>query len=213
MPLTLPKGYLSHSQIELWKRSKKDYRIRYYEGKPMYITPELTFGKKIAEQYEALHTDEKVQVDSPVLQTVSRGNIAEYKLECELNGVPVLGFIDSFDESNNTIYELKTGKVPWTQARVERHQQLLMYASCVKALHGKYNPYVKLIWLKTHKVDGIIEIDGVKCSHPEIQLTGDKEEFIRIVHADELVDYQNEVEEIARAISEDYSVWKRLHYA
>lgn len=209
--LNLPKEYLSHSQIECWKKSKKDYRKRYYEGRPMYITPELEFGKLIGGQYEALHKDEPVDLTHPVIGQIPRGTTPEYELRCELRGVPVLGFIDSYNEENRRIDELKTGKVPWTQARVDRHPQLKMYAASIKHMHGSYDPYVYLHWLETENYEDDECIDGISVGTRRIRLTGRLETFRTTVMINDIIEYEKMVEQVAREISEDYTMWQRLH--
>lgn len=209
--LNLPKGYLSHSQIDCWQKSKQDYRKRYYEGRSMYITPELEFGKLVGGQYEALHKGEPVELIHPVIGDIPRGTTPEYELKCELRGVPVLGYIDSYNEENRRIDELKTGKTPWTQARVDRHAQLKMYASCIKQLHGSYDPYVYLHWLETENCEDDVLIDGIAVGTRRIQLTGRLETFRTTVMVNDIIEYEKLVEDVAREISNDYTLWQRLH--
>lgn len=211
MELNLPKGYLSHSQIESWTKSKPDYRKRYYEGRSMYITPELEFGKLVGGQYEALHKDESVDLTHPVIGKIPRGTTPEYELKCELRGVPVLGYIDSFKDSDLKIHELKTGKTPWTQTRVDRHKQLKMYCACVKSIHGKHNPYVDLHWLVTENYEDDEMIDGIPVGTRRIRLTGELETFHTTVMYNDIIEYEKHVEQVAREISEDYTMWRRLH--
>jgi len=210
--LNLPKGYLSHTQMDSWTKSKKEYRKRYYEGCPMYITPELEFGKKIANQYEALHTDPQTDVEHPIIRNLPRGDVAEYELRCSIRDIPVLGFIDSYETDTNHIRELKTGKTPWTQARVDRHPQLKMYCACIKAIVGEYNPYVDLLWVQTENVEDMTEIDGMKFGTRKIQLTGEYDRFTTIITANQLLEYEQLVERVAREISEDFTLWTRLHH-
>lgn len=209
--LDLPKGYLSHSQIELWLRSKADYRKRYYEGRGFYITPEIEFGKMIAEQVEAMHKNEPVPLAHPILADLPRGTHSEYELRCELRGVPVLGFIDSFDDGDLTIHEYKSGKKPWTQGRTDRHPQLKMYAASIRTLRGEYNPYAQLHWLETENYEDEDMIDGVGVSTRRIRLTGKLTTFKTTIHINDIIEYENLVERVARDISTDYTLWKRLH--
>lgn len=209
--LNLPKGYLSHSQIEAWIKNKKEYRKRYYEGFPMYITPELEFGKTVAEQYEKLHKDADADVSHPVIRSIPRGDSPEYELRCEVAGVPVLGYIDSFNEPDMKIRELKTGKTPWSEARAKRHPQLKMYCACIDKIFGSYNPYVDLIWVPTKDVTVTDIIDGMSFPTRKIELTGEYKPFPVTIMRNDLLEYEKVVVRVATEISEDFTVWSRLH--
>ncbi len=211
MELNLPRGYLSHTQKDCWKKSKKDYRKRYYEGTPFYITPEIEFGKQVGAQYEALHGDVPVTLMHPIIGSIPRGTYPEYELRCEVRSIPVLGYIDSFDETCSRVIELKTGKTPWTQSRVDRHEQLKMYSSALRVMHGEYNPYVTLVWLPTRNRQVRDVIDGMEFAGRAIELTGEIKPFTTCIHANDLLEYEKDVERVAREISEDYTIWQRLH--
>jgi len=211
MELNLPRGYLSHTQIDAWKKSKKDYRKRYYDGTPFYITPEIEFGKIVGGQYEALHGDVPVTLMHPIIGSIPRGTHPEYELRCEVRGIPVVGFIDSFDETCSRVIELKTGKTPWTQSRVDRHEQLKMYSSALRVMRGEYNPYVTLVWLPTRDRPVRDVIDGMEFTGRSIELTGEIKPFTTCIHANDLLIYEKVIEQTAREISEDYTVWQRLH--
>jgi len=210
MELNIPRNYLSHTQIETWRKSKKEYRARYYDGKPMYQTPELEFGKRVAEQYEALHKDPDAPVEHPVIKRIPRGDVPEYELKCEVRGVPIVGYIDSFDTNMQRVHEVKTGKTPWSQARVDRHPQLKMYCAAMRSLTGSYNPYVYLHWIETRNTTGGTMIDGMSFGKRVIELTGELATLHTVVTHNDLLEYEKVVEQTAREISEDFTLWKRL---
>jgi len=211
MQLNLPKGYLSHTQIDMWIKDKKQYRRMYYEGRQMYQTPEIEFGRSVARQYEMLHTEENWPVDHPVIRRIPRGTRPEFEVRAEIESIPLLGFIDSYDENSGIIHELKTGKTPWTQARVDKHGQLKIYSLLLKKMFGKHNPYVQLHWLPTATTKKKDIIDGIGFTSNEITLTGDVETFHTTISITDLFDYTRLIKQVYSEIVEDYGLWKRLH--
>ena len=179
----------------------------------MYITKEIELGKKIGGQYEMLHTEADWPVDHPVIRSIPRGTQAEYELRFTFGDVPFLGFIDSLDLEKKSILELKTGRKtsPWTQARVNRHDQLVVYYAGVKELLGECNPYTKLVWLPTHELQSSDVIDGLEFPKSELMLTGESEVFTRCIQHNEVIAYRNIVQQVAREISEDWTIWSKLH--
>lgn len=195
----LPKKYLSYSAISLWLQSKDRFRSQYYEGKPFHPTPELTFGKKIAELLE--HNDESTQ-------HVPRYNVSEQEITTTIEGVPVLGFIDSFDPERCAFYEFKTGKQPWTQKRVQEHLQLDIYSLCIQQIFGKVDDVCHLIWMQTERVD--IPQQG-RITHENaygIKMTGLVKTFERTISQEERDNTRKLIVDVATAISEDFAAWK-----
>lgn len=55
-------------------------------------------------------------------------NKKEYKFKVKVRGINLIGFADDFcDKSFLILNELKTGKHPWTQKKVDNHDQITMY--------------------------------------------------------------------------------------
>ena len=192
----LPKKYLSYSAISTWLQSPSTYRKRYYEDSPMVFTPELAFGKKIADLLET--KDESVAHIKQYLKP-------EQKINCEIEGVPIFGFIDSFDPETNSFYEFKTGRVAWTQKRVDKHLQLDIYSLCIENIFGSVNDECELIWMETEKNEekttGLITHEE---SH-RIVLTGVVKEFKRTITESDRFACRDMIVRVAREISDDYS--------
>lgn len=199
----LPKSYLSYSAMSTWLQSPDTYRKRYYENAPMVVTPELAFGKKIADLLEA--KDESV---SHIKQYIK----PEQKINCEIEGVPIFGFIDSFDPDTRSFYEFKTGRVPWTQKRVDKHLQLDLYSLCIEEIFGSVNDDCELIWLETAqnkvKMTGLITHEN---SH-NIVLTGTVKEFKRNITKDDREATKEMVVRIAEEISKDYTEYLKAKH-
>lgn len=81
----------------------------------------------------------------------------EYKLNGELSGVNLLGFIDRYSLSDNklVISDYKTGKVPNPKYGGDKFLQLKIYASLAKELGVGETGKLELLYLK----------DGVKLEH------------------------------------------------
>lgn len=194
----LPKPYLSYSAISSFMSYPADFRARYYENKPMIVTPELAFGKRIGELLE--HNDVS-------MKHVLRYDTAEQELKFEVDGIPILGYIDTFDSIKHKVGEYKTGKTPWTQGRVDKHLQLDIYSLGVETIFGNVDDECVLVWLETERVN---RPQGGRIQHGreyEIQFTGKVKEFVRTITKEERENAYNTIIRVAQDISEDYTDW------
>jgi hypothetical protein len=200
--MQLPKKLFSYSQWSLWQKSKESYRKRYYEGAPSFETRETIFGKNVAEMLE------KSEIH-PILSKVPRGTHPEYEIKTVISEIPILAFLDSYTYSTNSIFEYKTGRIPWTQERVNEHEQLPFYAACVKAKYGAYDPHILLTWLET-SLEGRTElIDGIMFHTDDnrdkkIELTGRIAVFTRVITDKEIARIEESIRATAEEISKDY---------
>lgn len=199
MKYDLPKKYLSYSAIDCWLRNPHEYRRRYYQNTPMIMTPELHFGKKIARLLEIKHD--------------SMGHIRQYPVmeQCinvEIEGVPIYGFIDSFDPMDCAILEYKTGVTPWTEKRVAEHKQLDLYSLAVEQIYGKVQDECSLIWMQTRKIETPQQGRITHEEAYEIEMTGKVKEFTRVIDKKARDDMRELLVEVAEAITVDYREWK-----
>ena len=205
----LPRTYLSYSAWETWRKSKQQFRDRYYIGVESFQTRETIFGKKIA---KLLEDNEK----HPILSKVPRGEKAEFRIETEINGIPILAVLDSFTPDTYSLFEYKTGRVIWDQQRVNQHMQLSFYAACIKAKYGFFDPHVLLIWLETELVGRNEIINGIDFSNDddrdkEVKMTGKIEVFTRKITDEEIRIISESIRKSAEEISDDWELWKRTH--
>lgn len=197
MQFNLPKPYLSYSAWTLWKNNKNEFRARYYEGKPGIETVETVFGKKIARQLEE---DESIP-----------GSETRIELEV-IPGLMLLSYLDEFDEATLSITEHKTGhrnkdgKVPWDMVKVHKHKQLDWYSMMVKKKYGKVNNKVRLVWHETRFKTKTVEFAGhtLTSDSRELELTGEKKEFIRTITEAERQKIEKDIISAALEISKDY---------
>lgn len=208
--LNLPRSHLSYSAIDLWTKSKDQFRKRYYLNERPPETPEMLFGKKMANLLEK---------DDPMVRKIPRYFCPEYKLEVMIGDVPMLGYIDSFDPLAFRFYEYKTGRAKtdgkprWDRVAVHETDQLVMYSLLLQEKYGKVENLCHLVWLETHFVEKIhtTEFDGktLEASKREIDLKGHMEVFPRTIKQYERDDLRKKIIRVANEISDDYTKFKR----
>lgn len=190
--------------MDLWQKNKDQYRARYYFGGPGFESKETIFGKQFAKMMED-------DIKHSVADLVPRGDKTEYRVLHDIKGVPVLGYIDSLDTQQNCIYEFKTGKEPWDNVRVAKHDQLVIYSLLVKKKLGKVDPYVRLVWIQTKETMQEYHIGGVTFgSKPKIDFTGHVETFKRRIVQWERDKMEEKIRRIAEEIHEDYQQYSKI---
>lgn len=218
----LPKGYLSWTQIACWKSNPKRYIKEYFEGGDRLDTKYLRYGKGIAKIIEDITLnpelkndkewvqkrfgldidDERVQMFFDKLVVYDK---PEYEIKCNVLGVPVLSYLDSYNSIENPFYEYKTGKIPWTKAKVQKHDQLPFYATALKWSVDKIPEYCDLIWLETK--DEVQESKGgLQNGEDEkiVNITGRVISFHRVFDEREIERMENLILRCAIEISEAY---------
>jgi hypothetical protein len=202
----LPKPYISYSAFSLWQKDKGAFRRRYYLGEKSFETTETIFGKTIAEALE----------DGHKIPGIVHYEESEYRIEVELvPGLKLLGYLDGFNPSNNSIVELKTGhlspdgKAPWDKVKVRKHKQLVFYTLLVKLKYGKVHQWTTLQWLETEFKNKTMEFQGhvLESKSRELELTGKVLTFKRRIAQWERDVLVAEIISAANEISEDYTTW------
>lgn len=194
----LPRNYLSYSQIDLWLKNKSQYKSKYFFNEKPFTTIETIFGKEFAERLEK---------NDSLLAHIPRYNKPEYDIKCEIEGVPIRGFIDSYDTETFSFLEYKTSRTKnWTQDSVNKHIQLPFYSFVIKELHGKINDECKLIWVETRfKNNTFIYKGHTLFGKRELELTGRVEIFSRTITHDEREEMRKLIVQVAQEISESYA--------
>jgi hypothetical protein len=205
--LILPKPHLSWSQLSCWIQNPNRYRKEYFENGTKLNSKYLTLGKNIAKLIE----DGKHKELLPDLLTY---DTPEYKIECLVNGVPILSFLDSYnkvgtiDTPANVFREYKTGIIPWTKARVQKHDQLVFYATALKWSIGKIPEYCDLDWIETKETTEMSENfwrDGNKT----VNVTGRVVSFHREFDVREIERMEQLITKVAWEISDAYQEYLR----
>lgn len=194
----LPRGYLSWTQLSCWKSSKERYRKEYFEKSSKLDTKYLRYGSVIAKLIE----DGDHESILPGLPVYDR---REYPFDeiLDHNGtqVRIIGKLDGFDEPFGIIGEYKTGKTPWTQAKVQKHDQFLFYAVGVELATSMMPGYGDLHWIET--VDDTPVCTMLKNTN-KVSVTGKIETFTRVFDRRELARMREEIVTIALEISQAY---------
>jgi len=172
----MPKNYLSWTQLDMWLRSEARYRREYFDSTHKLDTKYLRFGGAFATMLEDMEVIfartnnrqlaiEELAREYPmtenmkaVLMDIEIEGISEYEIKTKVMGiVPCFSKVDKYDPINNVLREYKTGKIPWTQAKVQKHDQLVFYATMLK-WEGKPVPeYCDLDWIETKETEQVVE--------------------------------------------------------
>jgi hypothetical protein len=185
------RPYLSWSQYSLWKSSKLSYYKIYGLNEKQQANKYFNKGNELGEALEHGETfSHDTELDN-ILKLVPKLDIMEDKGEVQLsNGEKILWFADSATVDNSLFLEYKTGKLPWTQERVDGHDQLLFYALGYYIRNGRVAeaiPHSKLIWVETEETD-----EGIK-------YTGRVTEFDRSFTEEEVLQFE---QDLIKAIAE-----------
>lgn len=197
--IILPKPHLSWSQLNCWLTSKDRFRREYFECGKKIDTKYLRYGKDIAGLIEAGKQRE-------LLPDLIVYDVREHEIRTEVCGVPILSYLDDYDPVNNVFREKKTGKNPWTQAKVIKHGQLVFYATALKHSVGKIPEYCDLDWIETR--DGAVEVDDFWREKENIvQVTGRIKSFHRRFDSREIDTMEKTIVKSADEISKAYRLF------
>lgn len=159
---TLPRGYISWSQMQTLERSPMEYVETYIRNKPRFVSEPMMFGKRFADAMETGDTgDEGAAFKFLVDIGVPRYDTAERKIECTYNGINLVGIMDTADHDLLRFREYKTSSVGWSQSRVDKHGQLIFYGAMVYLIRGVAPVECHLDWIRTqYGAQGEIEATG-----------------------------------------------------
>ncbi len=160
---------MSYSAYMSWTENPAEFRRHYYEGMKSPQTKEMKFGHDFAKGLEEGTIDPK-----PL--GLMRYAVSEQRIMTEIDGVPILAFLDSFDPATKAFRELKTGRRPWDAVRVHKHEQLPFYMLAIREAYGDYDRTTWLDWVGTRLTQGEEDFGGVKMLSPdagEVELTGE----------------------------------------
>jgi len=201
--LILPRHHLSWSAMNCWISSPARFRREYFECGKKLDTKYLRFGKGIAEMIEN-GTYKELLPDLEVYP------VSEHEIRTTIRGVPILSYLDDYDPENNIFREKKTGKKsktgkpPWTQAKVIKHGQLVFYATALKHSVGKMPEYCHLDWIETREKTKDEVDDFWRENEKALQVTGVVKSFYREFDEREVEKMEDLIEKSAWEISEAY---------
>jgi hypothetical protein len=200
--LIMPKQHLSWSQLSCWLQNPSRYRQEYFDNGKKLDTKYLTLGKNIAKLIE----EGKHKTLLPDLECY---DTPEHEIKCLVNGVPILSYLDSYnkvetiDVPANVFREYKTGKVPWDRARVQKHDQLVFYATALKWSIGKMPEYCDLDWIETKETSSEVT-DFWREGDKIVHVTGRVVSFHREFDEREIERMEQLIVKVAEEISDAY---------
>ena len=206
----------------MWLRSEARYRREYFDSTHKLDTKYLRFGGAFATMLEDMEVIfartnnrqlaiEELAREYPmtenmkaVLMEIEIEGISEYEIKTKVMGiVPCFSKVDKYDPINNVLREYKTGKIPWTQAKVQKHDQLVFYATMLK-WEGKPVPeYCDLDWIETKETEQVAE-DFWREQPKILDVTGRILSFRREFDEREIERMQDLIVQVATEISEAY---------
>lgn len=192
MDLLLPRNYLSYSAMMMWIKSPERFKKEYFEGAPKLDTKYLRFGKGMAESRQQ--------------RELQPGQFTEYEIRVNVCGVPVLSFIDFYDSNTHEFEDDKTGKIPWTDSKVQKLDQLPFYATALKWQTGVIPKRCYINWLET--IEGVgDDSDFWESVEKKLTLTGKEVRFMRELDPREIDRMEKLIINTATQISNEYKKW------
>lgn len=195
-----PRGYLSHTQIDMWLRDRNRYARNYFHGEVDRGNDYTDFGSKVAKaQEDGAETDDELV--NMLVKLLPRYPKREHEIRATLKTsageVVLLGRMDQFHDVTYALRDTKTGKVPWTQAKANSSRQLKHYAALVYLKHGVLPPETWIDWAETKWED-----DGDGGSR--LTLTGRIESFHVKPTLPDILEYLALASRVAREIDAAY---------
>lgn len=197
----LPRTYLSYSAMTCWRTSQSRFRREYFENGRKLQTKYLTFGKGIAKAIE----DGSYKQILPNLEVLGQ---SEFEIRTTVRDVPILSFIDDYAHEIHFFQEFKTGKIPWTMPKVQKHEQLVYYATALKWSKGTIPIGCNLVWLETKDKQEAVSQSEEDMFWAEVEktisLTGKIVVFRRDFDEREITRMEDLIVQTAYEISEAY---------
>jgi len=186
------REHFSWSQYNLWLTSKREYWKRYNQGYENKSNKYFAKGKELAKMLEGA---EVAQSNDPmqdvIVKKIPKLDYTEDELVFKVGDKDVLCYLDGVNIDYKMFAEVKTGKIPWTQERVDDHDQLLFYALAIWKLK-KVLPSSMLIWVETEETE----------NRKELNYTGRVEVFMREFKITELERFEQKVAHVIKEIEE-----------
>lgn len=190
--ILLPRGYISWSQLNLFEKNPKQYYKHYILGEPGFENAAMRYGKKLADALEGNDAGDDETITT-LVALLPKYRVMEKKLDAVIGEVKITGKIDNFEPRKKPFKEYKSGMVKWTQSKVDKHEQLLFYATLIYLVYGVIPPKIELVWAETKKDD-----------QGEIYGTGRIEVFERKIDLKDILVFMARIKKVAKGISRMY---------
>lgn len=156
---TLPRGYLSPTQLLLWEKDKREYKRVYFEGGVREDSAYTLLGKKVHKAIELDVRPKEIMLEH-IKFLVPRYKFKERELKAEYEGIKLLGVVDGMNPPpHSVIADYKTGK-KYTQSMVDSNAQLSFYALLFWLINKKLPRELHIVWIPTEMNDGVLSVTG-----------------------------------------------------
>ncbi len=138
------KRPLSYSQLSAWEWNKEDWYQTYIKNRPRGKSSAMETGNIIGDS---------IGTDTSLVPALTPPGVKEYTLRARLGDIYMVGYCDHWCPNTLELNENKTAVNPkkWTQASVDKHGQLTMYALLLFLEHG-ISPEEVTMWLNYIRV-------------------------------------------------------------
>ncbi len=190
----------------MWVSNPNRYRKEYFENGAKLDTKFLRFGKNIASLIETGQ-------HKTLLPDLATYDTPEHEIKCLVKNVPILSFLDTYnkvatiDTPSNVFREFKTGKHPWTKAKVQKHDQLVFYATALKWSCGSMPAYCDLDWIETVEQENESVDFWREQNAKPVQVTGKIISFHREFDEREIERMEDLIVRVANEISDAYQLY------
>lgn len=195
--------YLSYSQINTWKRNKRDYIRQYFLDEKFTGNSYTDFGSIIGGALELNDFSKFTKKEQALLKSIPRYDEFEKEIKLRINKFYIKGFIDTNTKDNKKIIDYKTGSL---KKKIEygsdSYIQLDIYAAALKQETGKYPERADVV---------LIERVGNAFKNQKLKLGN---EFIIInkeINDKRIKEILYHIKEVAKEISEYYSLYLKLN--
>lgn len=202
--IEVPRGYVSYSQVALWKQNPKRYKEIYFNGrKDLNVFNEsIEYGKMVADALEKNEDTGDLLTDAAMLLLKKydvRDEPIFVEFKTKYGWLSLLAKPDTFNSITHEFREYKTGKARWTQTKADKHFQLLFYAAVIYLKYKKINNDCYLDWIETaEKVDDL----GIVSMQP----TGTIKSFRVEIGLKRILDTLDEIVKVSLEIQEAYQL-------
>lgn len=163
--IQLPRGYISYSQVQLWLHNRPQYIALYFDNRDeLRMTNKgMEFGKEVATALERGEAVDDIVTDT-AMSLLPKYDVADKEIKAPMKTrdgeIMLLGRPDTMDSLTYDFREYKTGRIPWTQAKAQKHPQMVFYAMLIYVWKGKALKEAWLDWIETYEEAGIVKPTG-----------------------------------------------------
>lgn len=201
--IQLPKGYISYSQIQLWKADPIRYKAIYFDDRVEFRTTNkgMEYGKAVATALEQGAETGDLLTDT-AMSLLPKYDIADKEIVADLKTkggwIKILGKPDSMDSKTKSFFEFKTGKTKWNAIKAQMHPQMAFYGMLIWLAYKVVPEECALVWIETEMLteatlDGTIIQKGIKP-------TGRVERYPVKITLSKILDTMAETSRVAREI-------------